>query len=159
MTVINTPNNAPPFPALFFPAFFVGIWILVAFLLSRVGGWSALSSYYRAQQPFFGTLFRFQAAQFRYGTNYNGCLNFGAATEGLYVVPMLLFRAFHPPLLIPWSEVVARPIKLWRFFNFVELRFQRVPDVPVRIKPSLAAKLTEASVGRFSVAQPASVGI
>ena len=135
---------------IFFPAFFLSIWFLVAFIISRVGGWSALADYYRSQQPFMGTMFRFQGAQFRFGTNYNGCLNFGAGAEGLYLVPFVFFRAFHPPLMIPWNEIGARPVKLWFFFSFVELRAQKVPFVPIRIPKSLAEKLAGASAGRLS---------
>ncbi|MGZ4816921.1 MAG: hypothetical protein ACXVZV_16025 [Terriglobales bacterium] len=152
---LATPSGSPP-PPWFFIIAFVGTWILVSFFISRTSGWSTLATIYPAQQPFFGTLIRFQAAQFRWGTNYNGCLNFGIGPEGLYLVPMLTFRAFHPPLLIPWSDISARPIKLWRLFNFVELRFVRAPDFPVRIKASLAEKLAEGSVGRLQVVPLAS---
>jgi hypothetical protein len=160
MTIVTASHaSQPPAPVWIFPIFFVGVWLLVALFISRVGGWSTLAEYYRADQPFFGTLFRFQAASFRAGSNYNGCLNFGANGEGLYLRPMLLFRAFHPPLFIPWSEVSAQPIKLWLFFNFVELRFHRSPAIPVRIKPALANKLLQASAGRFRADLFRAVGI
>lgn len=144
-------NQAPPPPAWLFISAFVGTWVVVSFSLSRTSGWTKLAECYRSEQPFLGALIRFQAAQFRRSTNYNGCLNFGGDPAGLYVAPMLLFRAFHSPLLIPWDEITARPIKVWRFWNFVELRFQRVPDVPVKIKPALAEKLVQASGGRLRV--------
>ena len=158
---IAAPNGDLPFLlfAIGFPIFFVGLWVLITLVLSLVGGWSTLAQYYQAQQPFFGTLIRFQAAQFRAGTNYNGCLNFGAGSEGLYLVPMAIFRAFHPPLLIPWNDISARPIKVWSIFDLVELRFQRAPNIPVRIKPSLVTKLTEASIGRFTVRPNSPVAI
>ena len=156
--LVAAPQGELPFPPWAIPLFFVGIWLFVMFIISRVGGWSTLAGYYRTDQPFFGTLFRFQSASLRAGTNYNGCLNFGANTEGLYMVPMLIFRGFHAPLFIPWSEIIARPIKYWKLFDYVELRFQRAPGVPVRIKPRLAAKLAQASVERFRVAPAGSVG-
>jgi len=143
-------QGAPP-PWWFFIATFVGTWILVAFFISRVGGWKRLAESYSTDQPFFGTTYRMRAAQMRRGTNYNGCLNFGVNGEGLYMVPMALFRVFHAPLFIPWSEIAAKPVKLWRVFNFVELRFRRVPEVPVKIKSTLAEKLSEGSMGRFKV--------
>jgi hypothetical protein len=143
------PAPAPPFWV--FLAMFAGTWILVAFLLSRLGGWQKLAEHYPADHPFEGQVVRFQAAQFRRSVNYNGCLNFGASYEGVYIVPMLLFRAFHPPILIPWSDITAQAVKLWRFWNFVELRSMRAPDIPIRIKPALAAKLERESMGRFKV--------
>lgn len=157
--LIATPPSEPPLPVMAIPLIFVGTWVFVMFILSRVGGWSTLASYYRFDQPFFDSLFHFQSASLRAGTNYNGCLKVGANTEGLYMVPMLIFRGFHAPLFIPWSEVVARPIKYWKVFDYIELRFQRAPDLPVRIRPELASKLAQASVGRFIVAPAAAVGI
>ncbi len=144
-------TKGPPPPWWFFVVFFLGIWVVVSFTLSRVSGWTRLAQHYPADRSFDGQLIRFQAAQFRAATNYNGCLDFGANYEGLYIVPMFLFRAFHPPLLIPWSDITARPIKLWGIWNFIELRFQRAPDIPVRIKVQLAQRLAAASMGRFSL--------
>lgn len=148
--VVSAAKGQPP-PVWFFILFFVGIWIFISFTLSRVSGWTTLAQHYRADRSFDGQLIRFQAAQLRYATNYNGCLDFGSNYEGLYVVPMFFFRAFHSPLLIPWSDITARPMKLWGIWNFIELRFQRAPGIPVRIKVQLAQKLAEGSIGRFSI--------
>ncbi len=161
MNALSTFNgDLPVVPfAIGFPIFFVGLWVFITFIISRVGGWSTLAEHYRTQQPFFGTMIRFQAAQFRHGTNYNGGLNFGANSDGLYLVPLAIFRSFHPPLLIPWSDISTRPVKIWRIFDMVELRLQRAPNIPIRIRTALAAKLIEASVGRFNVTPTAPVGI
>lgn len=149
--ILSSRNSQPP-PVWAFVVIFAGTWVLVSFALSRFSGWVALARCYPADHPFEGELIRFQAAQFRGATNYNGCLNFGAGQQGVYIVPMLMFRAFHPPLMIPWTDIAARPVKLLRFWNFVELRFLRTPDIPVRIKAQLAQKLAEASMGRFHIA-------
>lgn len=159
MVLSTSTNGALPFPLWFLPLFFVAIWIFVAFMLSRVGGWDRLAESYRSDQPFFGTRFNLQAAQLRAGTNYNGCLTFGANHEGLYLRPIVLFRAFHPPLLIPWSEITAKPVKVFRIVGFVELRFQRAPEIPVKIRQSLADKLVVASNGLFRPQLGASAGI
>ena len=153
--ILASRNQGPPPPWWLFVLLPIGIWILVAFLISRVGGWSRLAESYRTDQPFSGQLIRFQAAQLHRSTNYNGCLNFGGDPAGLYMAPMALFRAFHPPLLIPWEEITARPITLLKFWNFVELRFQRAPDVPVKIKQALAEKLVQASGRRLQIATTA----
>ncbi len=146
-TIVAAAKSPPP--VWLFIALFVGTWIIISFALSRASGWAKLAQLYPAGRSFDGELIRFQAAQFRYATNYNGCLDFGSNYEGLYIVPMLPFRAFHPPLLIPWSDISARPFKLWTLWSFVELRFDRAPELPVRIKLQLAEKLAKGSMGRF----------
>jgi hypothetical protein len=148
--MLSSPKSPPP-PAWFFIVCFAGTWVLVSFAISRFSGWTTLAGYYPADRPFDGPLIRFQAAQFRHATNYNGCLNFGGNCDGVYMVPVLPFRAFHPPLMIPWTDITASPVKLLRFWNFVELRFQRAPEIPVRIKQSLAEKLVASSSGRFNL--------
>ncbi|MFO7899828.1 MAG: hypothetical protein R6V58_12310 [Planctomycetota bacterium] len=39
--------------------------------------------------------------------------------KGLYLVPFVIFRPFHKPLLIPWREIDAEPFKvlLWRAYR------------------------------------------
>lgn len=39
--------------------------------------------------------------------HYRSCLNVSLSREGMYVVPLLLFRMFHPPLLLPWRCVTS----------------------------------------------------
>jgi hypothetical protein len=48
--------NAPP--PLWFPLFFIALWVGVSTLLSLIGGWLALSRYYRAAQDIQGQKFR-----------------------------------------------------------------------------------------------------
>jgi hypothetical protein len=138
-----------------FPFFFVGLWLFVMLVLSRLSGWSSLADAYRSDQPFSGSIEHWQSAQMRATSRYNGCLNFGANAHGLYLVPMMLVRCFHPPLWIPWSEVTSSRSKVWLFFDYIELRFARVPGLFMRITPELAAKLEESSAGMFRVERQA----
>lgn len=100
-----------------FPAFFS----LILFLLSKVGGWSALATRYRMDRPFQGSIWRFQLG-FLGSVRYRGALTVGSGMEGLYLAVFLLFRPFHPPLLIPWSEVSLGRRKKTLFFELVEFR-------------------------------------
>jgi len=147
---VFTKSNAPWFVAFGFPFFFVGLWLLITFIISRTSGWARIAQSYTADGPLSGTRFGWQSASFR-GTNYNNSLNLGVDTEGLYMAPMALFRAFHPPLFIRWMEITAHPVKMWRMFEMIELRFQRTPDIPIRIRATLASQLVVASQGRFQV--------
>jgi len=76
--------------------------------------------------------------------NYGGVLTIGADKSGLFMVPFFVFRAGHPPLLIPWTEITATR-KTRRFFfvflDFVELRLGRLEGIPLTISDKLAAKL------------------
>jgi hypothetical protein len=130
-------------PALF-PVLFVGLWLLVSFTLSAMGGWRALAEHYPAPSSVSGRRFRWRSGRMAGGVNYGGCLTLGAAPGGLYLAVLPMFRAGHPPLLIPWSDVTAREARTW-LAEHVELQFARVPRATLRISRRLATPLLEAS--------------
>jgi hypothetical protein len=113
-----------------FLAFFVGVWLAVSVLLSLLGGWHALAQAYRAPEGF--TLdpadrFRARSIQLRrlfLPANYNGCITLGVTRRGLYLAPMPPFRFLHPPLLVPWQDIVGLRLGrfLWWRWAAIELR-------------------------------------
>lgn len=120
-----------PNPLLFllFPIGFVGIWCLVLGIISRVSGWSTLAQHYRFSGKFEGQLKRFQSAKIKFA-GFNNCLNIGISDDGFYLAPMVLFRIFHPPLLIPWGDIQTKRVKKF-LVNAYELTFSAAPNVPV----------------------------
>jgi hypothetical protein len=121
------------------PAFFA----IILFTLSQVGGWSSLASRYRMDHPFQGTLWRFQ-----YGalgvTQYKSALTVGSGTEGLYLAVFFFFRPFHPPLLIPWSEVSLGRRKKTLFMELVEFRLGPEPLASLWLPDALAQQVASA---------------
>src|SRR4051812_20131914 len=87
-----------------FPLFFAGMWIGVSALLSRLSGWSALALRYPAAGEPEGECIVWTSAQLG-GVSFRSCLNLPLAPSGLYMVPARIFRAFMPPVLVPWSDV------------------------------------------------------
>jgi hypothetical protein len=83
----------PVLPALF-PAFFIGVWLGVASLLSVLGGWRGLSEIYGAPDQFRlqpADRFRARSLQMRgfgvFPVNYGNCITIGITDQGLYLVP------------------------------------------------------------------------
>lgn len=136
-----------------FPLFFVGMWLLVSFLLASMGGWRALAQHYIASSPFDGRRFRFRSAQLGGYVNYGGCLTLGAGPSGLYLAVLPFFRMAHPPLIIPWSDIAAREARSW-LFSAIELEFAKAPGASVRLSRRLAQALFDAS-GTQVLVQPA----
>lgn len=128
---MNDPANSfswlLPSIAAGFPLVFGGIWCLILRILSSASGWGRLAARFQHPGKFDGTCHHFQSARMK-GVNFNSALVIGANREGLYLAPMILFRAFHPPLLVPWAEVGAEPVKtLW--FSGYRLTFRPFPDI------------------------------
>lgn len=86
-----------------FPVVFVAMLFFVSHKLAGKG-WTRWHRNYAASDEPAGQKMMMVSGQFA-GGNYSACLNVWLSPEGIYVRPMLLFRAFHPALLIPWSRV------------------------------------------------------
>ncbi len=85
-----------------------------------------------------------QSAQFGRWANYNGILKFCADAEGIHISTIFPFFMGNAPFSVPWLEITGR--KRQRFLtSTVELRFQRVPDVPIQIGLVLANRLAKVS--------------
>jgi hypothetical protein len=139
------------------PLFMVGVWWLSLQLVARVSGWSLLAERYRAEMPFEGQKWRFQSAQMRYMSHYNGCLTVGANMQGLYLATWFLFRIAHQPLFIPWNDLTMTPKRRWLFPGY-ELRFNQVSGVFIWIQKSLGDRLQAASKSTFGYATVPPIG-
>jgi len=131
------------FPVLF-PFFFLGMWLLFSFLLSRMGGWHLLAQTFRTDLPFSGNAWGFQSAMMRWAADYRHCLTLGACPEGLYMTIWLVFRFGHPALLIPWNEIRVRKNE-GIFDGSYILTLGREAAVPMRIRGKLGNRLRAAA--------------
>lgn len=89
-----------------FAAFFALIWCFVLWVVSWVSGWRRLADRFDAPFKFGGDVVAFVSARIGIG-NYSATLIVGANDEGLYLVPIRIYRPFHRPLFVPWAETVA----------------------------------------------------
>lgn len=83
---------------------FVGIWLLISFIVSRAG-WQAFAKRYPARIRPAGSSYSSQASGFGGFGRYNNVVRVVFADAGLYFYVMFLFRAFHSPFLVPWESV------------------------------------------------------
>ena len=77
-------------------------------------------------------------------SHYGASLIVGANREGLHLSVLLPFRIGHPPVFIPWPDISMREQKGRLFSARVELTFQKVPNLSMRIQPGLARKIQAA---------------
>ena len=122
-------------------------WCAIAIAVSRVGGWWRIAHQYRSGQVTTGDRYWFEYANIG-GAKYMGVLIFTVNLLGMRVSLLPLFRPAHPPIFVPWEDVHAKQVKLW-WWNHVELRFSRVPDVPFRVSLVLARNMEVASQSHF----------
>jgi hypothetical protein len=127
-------------PVLIFPVVWLGIC-----LFGSLGGWGAVARAYPAHGPPPGRLLRFRSIQvWNYVPfNYSGLVHAAAGPDGLYFRVIAPFRPFHPPILIPWSDIKTEAGTLWFGAAYVDFRFDRCPGVRFRVTDRLAARLAD----------------
>ena len=116
---------------------------LILFVLSQVGGWSRLAQRYRSDLAFQGSLWKFQFG-FLGAVRYNSALTVGSGMQGLYLATFFLFRPFHPPLLIPWSDVSVGKVKQALWMRLVELQLGPEPVASLWVSETLVQQIASA---------------
>lgn len=134
--------------AVVFPFLFVGMWCLVLRILSSASGWMKLAGRFHHPDKFEGKCHHFQSARMKL-VNFNSALVIGVSPQGLYLRPMILFRFFHPPLLIPWAEIQAEPVQKLCFTGY-RLTFRSFPDITL----DLGARAFDKIVAHLKSATP-----
>ena len=147
MTDVNTLSLLPYL--LLTVTVFALFWSFIIWLIAYLSGWRQLAEVYPERRPQFSTCWKWQSIGLRWGASYSRALTICAGNGGITLTPVLLFRIGHTPLTIPWEDITVVSHK-----RTVKLRLQRMPAMSVTITTQLAAKLTEASNGRFSSPTP-----
>lgn len=85
-----------------FPVYFVSLWVLVAFISSRFG-WIHLHREFGSRAPANGKWLGWRSMRINW-MHYRNSIVIYIDETGLYMKPMILFRLFHAPVLIPWER-------------------------------------------------------
>ena len=120
-----------------------GAWFLLGWLSAILGGWSKLASRYQFPQPFTGTTFPTRSAMMGM-TRYTNCLTMGANSEGLYLKVYVWMRLNHPPLFIPWGDMVGKVEDSW-LTKILVLQFKPCPRVSLELPMNTALELKKAA--------------
>lgn len=128
--------------ALIFLAIIAGMtvfWYFICLSLSRWDGWSTLVKVY---PPVVGMRFnrkhRLRYLAMRWQTNLEMCVTLHLNDRGMLVTMTPIFRMWHPPFFVPWSEIQTEPpghVKRG-VFAYVQtvLKFNRAQDYPMKLK-------------------------
>jgi hypothetical protein len=123
---------------------FVGLWVGMSFFMAR-GNWAALAGAYRYSGASPAARWRSQDGDVG-SEQYDNGLTIGADAVGLYLAVSFPFRAGHPPLFIPWTEISVS--KEERFLStFTVFYFRSAATVPLRVDESLGRRIV-ATAGR-----------
>ena len=119
----------------FFPFFFIGMWVFVTYILSKMG-WSDLVENFKLERSFSGRRIGYISASIN-SVNYQNSLILKCNEEGMYINSVIFFRLFHPAIFIPWSEIIDVRDKKILFTSYKELIIGNpfIATIKLRNKP------------------------
>lgn len=96
-----------------FPFLFIGFWVLLSFLLSKMG-WQKLVDQYGVETNVGGE--KFGTVSMSIGTStYTNAILLRYDHHGIYLRPIWLVRLFHKPVFIPWKEITVTETQAFFF--------------------------------------------
>jgi len=113
------------------PIAIVAWFAFVTAVIAQLGGWARLAERYRTELPRPDNA-RLTSGRMRWMTGYNSVLYVGWTDAGLYLSVFPLFRAGHPPLLVPWSDVEVLRRNAGLLVKMTELRLGGTIPLSVR---------------------------
>ena len=126
-----------------FPFFFIGMFVIVIYFLSRKG-WSDLVNMYQFDGVFQGQRFGIISVGIN-GVNYNNCLVLKHNEKGFHLRPILIFRLFHKAVFIPWGEIKDIREKQILFIKIKELVIGDPAIAIMQMKDSTFSKIEQAT--------------
>jgi hypothetical protein len=78
------------------------LWLLVLFLLARASGWAKLQRLYQSGLP---PRTNPKVTKVRFGRVTYSDVSMGFSEYGIHLQMRVLFKLFHPPLLLPWQAI------------------------------------------------------
>jgi hypothetical protein len=85
---------------------FVGLWVFVLFVISHLG-WRSFALRYAAPTRPVAKAYNSPASNLNNNllASYRNVVRVVFTEAGIYFYVLFLFRAFHPPFLVPWESV------------------------------------------------------
>ena len=127
-------------PSWFLPLLVV-LWVFNSLVSSLVTGWMSLVRRFRATMAPDGekrtSSYLVDQVVWRLASR-DPFVHLTAANDALYLRQFVLFRLFHPPLRIPWSEI---EFEHTMFGDEVRLTLGNEEKIPLTVRASLAQKL------------------
>ncbi len=102
--------------------FFLGLFFpLVIAVVGEISGWRRLAERYPLPGEAPPPTHKFQSLRLNIGS-YRRVLQMAETPQGVYLEPMSLFRLNHPPLFLPWTEILLEEHPTWWGWYLARLR-------------------------------------
>ncbi|MDC0175455.1 hypothetical protein OAJ60_00825 [Planctomycetaceae bacterium] len=126
------------FLILFAPGVIVS-WFAIVGLLSFFGGWNRLARVYRddMSEMTIGHRWGMQSLSLRGWCGYNNCIVIEVTERGLKVRPWFIMRPGHPPLFLPFDEMIMAKSRKMLGVQLKQVRMQKEPGISLDFRGTL----------------------
>jgi hypothetical protein len=118
---------------LWFPVFFVTLWLFVGALLSELSRWPALARAYPDDPKARGERLRGQVTAVGW-VNENNVTTIEVTPVGLRLRAIILFRFRRPPLLVPWEHIRGAEVRRFLWARWYVLDLGGITTVSVKAR-------------------------
>tara|TARA_B100000686_G_C16384710_1_gene759344 strand:- start:42 stop:518 length:477 start_codon:yes stop_codon:yes gene_type:complete len=114
-------------------------WFAIVGLLSLSGGWSRLARVYRddMSEMTVGHTWGMQSLSLRGWCGYNNCIVIEATERGVKVRPWTIMRPGHPPLFLPFDEMIMAKSRTMLGVRLKQVRMQKEPGISLDFRGTL----------------------
>lgn len=127
-------------------AFVVSGWATFWIWRARRSGWSRLAASYATPLRRDSLPRRWISVQFRpSNVHYPRLITARLTVDGLYLVPNLLCRFGHEPLLVPWDDIEIFAVETYPADRLYDLKLARDSTVRLRVGVTMAQFIRRAA--------------
>ena len=145
-----TPDELRWFLAVF-PVFFVGLWVVISYVIAAMSGWRQMMAAYPDQPEAPLRRFSFQSAYMGARVSLGNVLRIEVCPSGLRFGILRLFGLFCRDFFVPWSEIAVTPRRMF-LVNAVELQFGGRAFPKLTIRAALADRIAAVAPGQLKLA-------
>jgi hypothetical protein len=135
----------------------VAVWATILPFAAWFGGWRRLAEEFAAEPDTRGRIL-LGTATMRYGAHYGNVIRLDCRTNGLVLSVTRVFCLAHPPLLIPWSQVMTESTKVLWIFPAMRLALGRDAQIPLTFYNREARDLVHRFTGSPEVPRSPNAG-
>ncbi|MFG0250110.1 MAG: hypothetical protein ACF8OB_14575 [Phycisphaeraceae bacterium JB051] len=130
-------------------------WCLVVWLIAKVSGWQQIARSYPLTQKIPGEkTVGMQSIRIGYLSQYNNCVTYGFSDQGMSLQLWSIFCFGHPPIFIPWEDLLAYETRVFKTFPMVRIILVKEPDRKLFLRPKQVERFAKLAGDYWPKTQP-----
>ncbi|MAX25005.1 MAG: hypothetical protein CMJ19_10920 [Phycisphaeraceae bacterium] len=131
------------------------VWCLVVWVIAKVFGWQKIARIYPMTHkiPNEKTV-GMQSLRIGYFSQYNNAITYGFSDQGLSLQVLSIFRLGHPPIFIPWEDLLAQETRIFKTFPMVRLVLIKDPNRKLFLRPKQVERFAKLAGDYWPRTQP-----